>query len=293
MLSKFIGKTPMIQISKNLWAKAELFNPTGSIKDRPAFNILNTAKKHGLLKKGDTICEATSGNMGVSFAWLAAEMGYHCVIVMPSNMSIERKKTLEFYGAELIEVDAGDFEHAIQLRDDLCIANKWFNCNQFHNKLNIEAHYNTTGHEILKWWYDEGREFGKIEAFVTGTGTGGTLMGCRKRLKTLFKDIKTIAVEPSESPVMSGGEPGLHGIQGIGDGSKFLVDLEVVDEIITISTEEARARSKRLALEQGLFVGISAGSNILAAERLIEQHKIEGNVVTFLCDRGDRYFSCL
>ncbi len=283
----------MIQISKNLWAKAELFNPTGSIKDRPAFNILNTAKKHGLLKKGDTICEATSGNMGVSFAWLAAEMGYHCVIVMPSNMSIERKKTLEFYGAELIEVDAGDFEHAIQLRDDLCIANKWFNCNQFHNKLNIEAHYHTTGHEILKWWYDEGREFGNIDAFVTGTGTGGTLMGCRKRLKTLFRDIKTIAVEPSESPVMSGGEPGLHGIQGIGDGSKFLVDLEMVDEIITISTEEARARSKKLALEHGIFVGISAGSNILAAERLIKQYKIEGTVVTFLCDRGDRYFSCL
>jgi cysteine synthase A len=118
-------------------------------------------------------------------------------------------------------------------------------------------------------------------------------MGCRKRLKTLFKDIKTIAVEPSESAVMSGGEPGLHGIQGIGDGSKFLVDLDVVDEIITISTEEARARSKRLALEQGLFVGISAGANILAAERLIEQHQIEGPVVTFLCDRGDRYFSCL
>lgn len=292
MLSNFIGKTPIIQISKNLWAKAELFNPTGSIKDRPAFNILNTAKKQGLLKEGDTICEATSGNMGVSFAWLAAEMGYHCVIVMPNNMSIERKKTLEFYGAELIEVEAGDFDSAIQLRDDLCKEKGWFNCNQFHNELNIEAHYHTTGMEILEWWY-ENRELGYVEAFVTGTGTGGTLMGCRKRLKTLFKDIKTIAVEPSESAVMSGGEPGLHGIQGIGDGSKFLVDLDVVDEIITISTEEARARSKRLASEQGLFVGISAGANILAAERLIEQHKIEGPVVTFLCDRGDRYFSCL
>ena len=244
------------------------------------------------MKKGDTICEATSGNMGVSFAWLAAEMGYHCVIVMPNNMSIERKKTLEFYGAELIEVEAGDFDSAIQLRDDLCKEKGWFNCNQFHNKLNIEAHYHTTGMEILEWWYDN-RELGHVEAFVTGTGTGGTLMGCRKRLKTLFKDIKTIAVEPSESAVMSGGEPGLHGIQGIGDGSKFLVDLEVVDKIITISTEEARTRSKRLALEHGIFVGISAGANILAAERLIEQHKIEGPVVTFLCDRGDRYFSCL
>ena len=282
----------MIQISKNLWAKAELFNPTGSIKDRPAFNILNTAKKQGLLKKGDTICEATSGNMGVSFAWLAAEMGYHCVIVMPNNMSIERKKTLEFYGAELIEVEAGDFDSAIQLRDDLCKEKGWFNCNQFHNELNVEAHYHTTGMEILEWWY-ENRELGYVEAFVTGTGTGGTLMGCRKRLKTLFKDIKTIAVEPSESAVMSGGEPGLHGIQGIGDGSKFLVDLDVVDEIITISTEEARARSKRLALEHGIFVGISAGANILAAERLIEKNKINGPVVTFLCDRGDRYFSCL
>lgn len=292
MLSNFIGKTPMIQISKNLWAKAELFNPTGSIKDRPAFNILNTAKKQGLLKKGGTICEATSGNMGVSFAWLAAEMGYRCVIVMPSNMSIERKKTLEFYGAELIEVEAGDFDSAIALRDDLCAGTGWFNCNQFHNELNIEAHYHTTGIEILEWWY-KNRELGHVEAFVTGTGTGGTLMGCRKRLKTLFKNIKTIAVEPSESAVMSGGEPGLHGIQGIGDGSKFLVDLDVVDEIITISTEEAKARSKKLALEQGLFVGISAGANILAAERLIKQNQIKGPVVTFLCDRGDRYFSCL
>tara|TARA_B100001093_G_scaffold341800_1_gene326597 strand:- start:12935 stop:13807 length:873 start_codon:yes stop_codon:yes gene_type:complete len=290
MLSNFIGKTPMIQISKNLWAKAELFNPTGSIKDRPAFNILNTAKKQGILKKGGTICEATSGNMGVSFAWLAAEMGYHCVIVMPNNMSIERKKTLEFYGAELIEVEAGDFDKAIQLRNDLCKGTDWFNCNQFHNELNIEAHHNTTAMEILNWAAENEKE---ISAIVTGTGTGGTLMGCHKRINPQFPNMKMVAVEPAESAVMSGGEPGLHGIQGIGDGSKFLVDMNNVDYIQTITTEEAKDRAKRLATTHGLFIGISAGANILAAEKYIKSVKPKGEVVTFLCDRGDRYFSCL
>ena len=290
MLSNFIGKTPMIQISDNLWAKAELFNPTGSIKDRPAFNILNTAKKQGLLKKGGTICEATSGNMGVSFAWLAAEMGYHCVIVMPSNMSIERKKTLEFYGAELIEVEAGDFDSAIALRDELCTGTGWFNCNQFGSEHNIEAHDMTTGMEILSWAAENKKN---ISALVTGTGTGGTLMGCHKRIKPQFPKLKIVAVEPAESAVMSGGEPGLHGIQGIGDGSKFLVNMNNVDYIQTVTTEEAKNRARKLAKTHGLFVGISAGANILAAERYIKNIKPSGDVVTFLCDRGDRYFSCL
>ena len=287
-LIKEIGKTPMLEISKGLYAKAELLNPTGSIKDRPASWILSFGGFDS--DKYDTICEATSGNMGVSFAWLAATLGCKCVIVMPSNMSEERKKTLEFYGAQLIEVEAGDFDAAIELRDKLCEERGWFNCNQFGNSWNIEAHNMTTGVEILNWAAEERRQ---ISAIVTGTGTGGTLMGCYRRIKPQFPDMKMVAVEPAESAVMSGGEPGLHGIQGIGDGSKFLVDMDNVDYIQTITTEEAKLRAKELAKTHGLFVGISAGANILAAEKFIENVKPKGDVVTFLCDRGDRYFSCL
>jgi cysteine synthase A len=311
-LGHMVGNTPLIQISEKLWAKAELFNPTGSIKDRPASRILDVAEQEGKLKPGMTICEATSGNMGVSFAWLAAQRGYKCVIVMPSNMSIERKKTLELYGAELIEVDPGNFDGAIALRNQLCEENGWFNCNQFGSQENIIAHQETTAEEILKQVNEQGGErivyegigsggavqfdvvIGpKISAFVSGTGTGGTLMGAGLSIKEEHPNMKIVAVEPLESPVMSGGEPGLHGIQGIGDGSKFLVDLDKVDEIICIATEDARVRAQRLAKEQGLFVGISAGANILAAEKWIQQNKPDGVVVTFLCDRGDRYFSCL
>ena len=292
-LSDNIGNTPLIKISEKLYAKAELFNPTGSIKDRPAAYILNNAENNGTLKKGDTIIEATSGNMGVSFAWLAAERGYRCVIVMPSNMSEERKKTLEYYGAELIEVPAGEFDTAISLRDRLAKENGWFNCDQFNNPLNIECHKKTTAKEILKSINYGADNYSMVSAFVTGTGTGGTLMGAGLELKRTIPLTRIIAVEPAESPVMSGGEPGLHGIQGIGDGSKFLVDMKCVDEVLTVSTEEAKDRAKRLAKEHGIFVGISAGSNILASERWIEQNNPNGIVVTFLCDRGDRYFSCL
>lgn len=289
-LSPYIGNTPMIEISPRIFAKAELFNPTGSIKDRPAAWIIDDAEKKGILKKGDTIIEATSGNMGVSFAWLAAERGYKCVIVMPNNMSIERKKTLELYGATLIEVDAGDFDSAIKLRDKLAVDNGWFNCNQFNNLLNIEAHCKTTAVEIIDF-FNKHPDNIFPEAFITGTGTGGTLMGAGLTVKEKFPILKIIAVEPAESAVMSGGTPGLHGIQGIGDGSKFLVDLHKVDSIYQVSTQQAIDRANRLARELGIFVGISAGANIVAAEQWSQHHK--GCVVTFLCDRGDRYFSCL
>lgn len=292
-LSDKIGNTPLIKLSEKLYAKAEVFNPTGSIKDRPASYIINDAENRGILKKGDTIIEATSGNMGVSFAWLAAERGYHCVIVMPSNMSEERKKTMEYYGAELIEVPAGEFDTAINLRDKLAKENGWFNCDQFNNPLNIKSHEETTAKEILKDIHYYTEEYIPIYAFVTGTGTGGTLMGAGLKIKDYMPITKIVAVEPEESPVMSGGEPGLHGIQGIGDGSKFLVDMNRVDEVMTVSTEDAKKRAKRLAKEHGIFVGISAGSNILASERWIEKNNPDGIVVTFLCDRGDRYFSCL
>jgi cysteine synthase A len=286
-LSSQVGQTPLIKISERIFAKFEGQNPSGSIKDRMASYIINDAEKNNLIKKGDTIIEATSGNSGIAFAFLAAERGYKCIIVMPSNMSEERKQMLRLYGAELIEVEDGKFDDAIALRDRMAKENGYFNPNQFHNPLNIQAHYEGTGVEILHQHTD------KIAAFLDGTGTGGTLMGTSRLLKMYHPYMKVVAVEPAESPVMSGGQPGLHGIQGIGDGSKFMVNLKEVDDIIIVSTEEAKERAKRLAKEQGLFVGISSGANILASERLLEKYPdMEGNIITILCDRGERYLSC-
>ena len=218
---------------------------------------------------------------------------------MPSNMSMERKKIFEFYGAELIEVDEGDFDFAIQLRDDMCREFGYFNCNQFHNPLNIEAHYKTTGPEIIdqlpkpiRYLSAISSDISVVDALVCGTGTGGTIMGTSKYLKEYLPDLKVIAVEPKESAVMSGGEPGLHGIQGIGDGSKFLVDLDKVDDVITVTTECAKDTARHLARKYGYFVGISAGANVNAAFKWLRDND-KRHAITFLCDRGERYFSCL
>lgn len=285
-LSRNVGQTPLIKISERIFAKFEGQNPSGSLKDRMATYIIDDAEKNGLIKKGDTLIEATSGNSGIAFAMLGAERGYKVIIVMPKNMSEERKRMLKIYGAELIEVEDGRFDEAIALRDKLAEENGYFNPKQFSNPLNMKAHYETTAPEILH------QHTNKIAAFVSGTGTGGTLMGTSMLLKMYHPYMKTVAVEPAESPVMSGGEPGLHGIQGIGDGSKFLVDLNLVDDIMVISTQDAIDRAKRLATENGLFVGISSGANILAAERLLEKYPdMEGNIITILCDRGERYLS--
>ena len=289
-ISNYVGNTPLIPIEfgdMTVWGKCEFMNPGGSVKDRMATYIINDAEANRKLKPGDTLCEATSGNTGIAFAMLAAERGYKIYIIMPSNMSIERKKIFEYYGAKLIEVEAGNFDEAIAVRDEMCEINGWFNCNQFHNPLNILAHYNTTGLEIWKQW----KKLTPPDVFILGTGTGGTLMGCGRRLKEVWPHMKIIAVEPEESPVMSGGEPGLHGIQGIGDGSKFLVDLDFVDQVVTIPTEMAKKKARLLA-QQGLFVGISAGANVLAAQEWLIRNK-KDNAVTILCDRGERYFSCL
>ena len=288
-----VGNTPMIKLSDKLYAKLEAVNPGGSIKDRPVKYILDYAENNRLIKKGDTIIEATSGNTGISLSMMCAERGYKCIIVMPSDMSEERKKMLKFFGAELVEVDEGDFDGAIELKEKLAKENGYFELNQFNNTLNIECHYSTTFQEILNDVSSYDSFEPDISAFVLGTGTGGTLMGLQKGIDCRALPTKLIAVEPYESPVMSGGEKGLHGIQGIGDGSKFLVDLDKVDNIITIHTVDAKERSRRLARENGLFVGISSGANVMAAEKWIEQNNPDGIVVTILCDRGERYFSCL
>ena len=294
-LSDYVGNTPLIPITIGdftVWGKAEFMNPSGSVKDRMATFIINNAEKLKLIKRGDTLCEATSGNSGISFAMLAAERGYNMVIIMPSNMSEERKNMFKVYGAELIEVDEGDFDGAIALRDEMCKDKGWFNCNQFHNPLNIKAHYMGTGPEIYNEYQQQHGEKSRPDVFVAGTGTGGTLMGVDKFLKELWPTMKTVAVEPEESAVMSGGEPGLHGIQGIGDGSKFLVDLDKVDEVRVVSTECAKKCVRHLAKKYGLFVGISAAANVFSAFQWLRDNN-KKNAVTILCDRGERYFSCL
>ncbi|MCX6310419.1 MAG: cysteine synthase family protein [Bacteroidetes bacterium] len=285
--SDTVGNTPLLKISDKLYAKFETYNPSGSIKDRIATYIINAAEKNNLIKKGDTIVEATSGNTGIAFSFIGAERGYNVKIIMPRNMSEERKQMMRLFGAEIIEVADGDFDGAIALRNELAEKNGWFNTNQFHNALNIECHEKTTGIEVLS----QTKNIGEISAIVLGTGTGGTIMGLRKALINVYPQMKVVACEPAESPVMSGGEHGLHGIQGIGDGSKFLVDLNVLDDIVLIKTEEAKERARRLVKENGIFVGFSSGANVLAAERWIEKNNPEGIVVTVLSDRAERYLS--
>ena len=290
LVSDFIGNTPFVRLSDKVYAKLESVNPGGSIKDRPVKWILDDAEKNNLIKGGDTIIEATSGNTGIALAMIAAERGYNVKIVMPRDMSEERKILLKMFGAELIEVDEGDFDGAILLKDQIVEKNGYFTLNQFSNPLNVECHYKTTFKELLNHSLMIGTY---ISAFVAGTGTGGTIMGVQRGFEEFDSRVKMIAVEPAESPVMSGGEKGLHGIQGIGDGSKFLVDLNKINEIIPISTQEAKDRCKELALNDGLLVGISSGANILAAERWAEKNNPGGIVFTILCDRGERYTSIL
>ena len=277
----------MIKLGDRLYAKFETYNPSGSIKDRIGHYILKKAEERGDLQLGDTIVEATSGNTGIAVSMFGINKGYPVIIIMPSNMSKERKQMMGIFGAQVIETEPGDFDGAIALRDKICKDPGYFNFDQFHNLDNIGCHFETTGVEILEQTKDL-----PIAAFLDGTGTGGTLMGVSARLKEKYPNIKTLAIEPAESPVMSGGEPGLHGIQGIGDGSKFLVDLDKVDEVLLVKTDDAIERMKQLH-QRGLLVGISSGANVLASERWIEQNNPDGIVVTILCDRGERYLSCL
>ena len=288
---QYVGNTPIIKFKIDgvtILGKAEFLNPSGSVIDRLVSRVIQEAEEQGLIFTGDTLIEATSGNTGIAFAMFAALRGYKMKIVMPSNMSEERKQMFKYYGAELIEVAAGDFEGAISVRDQLAEEHGWFNCNQFHTQWNIDAHYDTTGPEIRK---EVDSKDWIPQAFVAGTGTGGTITGAGGYLKEWYNEIKIVAVEPAESPVMSGGEPGIHGIQGIGDGSKYLVELDNVDHIEIISTEDAKDMARTLA-KMGYFVGISAGANVLASVRYAKKNHIDF-IITILCDRGDRYMSCL
>jgi len=278
-LENLIGNTPLVEVADKIYAKLETYNPSGSIKDRMAYFILSWAKQRGELQPGDTIVEATSGNTGIAMSMLGAAMGHSVIIIMPRNMSEERKCMMRVYGAEIIEVGDNAFKDAIALRDEMCAAREdYFNPRQFSNPDNVLCHYNTTGAEIIK-------QANTISAFIAGSGTGGTLMGVNNALKAKKINAKIIQVQPEESNA-------LHGIQGINDGEDFLLDKTIVDETIFIKTKDAIARAKRLAKENGLLVGISSGANVLAAEKWVEKNNPERPVVTILCDRGERYFSC-
>jgi len=283
-LNGLIGNTPMIKLGPKLYAKLETYSPSGSIKDRMAYYILKKAEENGDLREGYTIVEASSGNTGIAFAMLAAQRGYGCIIVMPRNMSDERKKMLKSYGATIVEVGDNAFKEAIKTRDELVhnFAHYW-SPRQFSNPENIECHERTTATEIAQYVLDMPA---RLSALIAGAGTGGTIMGCQKRLSMFWKETKFILTMPKEDALS-------HGIQGINDGDDFLVDKSFIDEEVVVATEDAKERARRLAKENGLLVGISSGANVLAAERWIEKNNPTGVVVTFLCDRGERYLSCV
>lgn len=297
-LTQLIGNTPLVQLNNimhdfelkaRLLAKVESFNPGGSMKDRAALSMIEDAEKKGLLSPGALIIEPTSGNTGVGLAWIASLKGYKVVLTMPDTMSIERQKLLKALGAEIVltpraEGMAGAIRRAEQLRDknpgSIIIG-------QFDNPANPAAHYSTTAQEI---WRDT---YGTVDIFVAGVGTGGTLCGTAKGLKNRNPQIQAIAVEPAESPIISGGEAGPHKIQGI--GANFIpknFDRSVVDEVVTVKGDDAIETARLLAKREGILVGISSGAALHAAIMMAQRPENVGKtIVALLPDTGERYLS--
>lgn len=295
-VTELIGKTPLMELSNygkayeaRLLAKLEYFNPAGSAKDRVGLYMINDAEKKGLLKKGSVIIEPTSGNTGIGLACVAAARGYRVILTMPETMSVERRKVLSAYGAELVLTDgkkgmAGAVEKAKELAKEI---EGSFIPGQFENLSNPLAHKETTAKEI---WEDTD---GKIDIFVAGVGTGGTLTGVGEYLKSKNKDIKIVAVEPKTSPLLSKGEAGPHGIQGI--GANFvpsILNRDIYDEVITVSDNDAMETGKALVRQEGILVGISSGAAVYAASVLAKRAENKGKtIVALLPDTGERYMS--
>ncbi|WP_290772894.1 cysteine synthase A [Anaerofustis sp.] len=297
-ITQLIGNTPIMELSNyekenelntKILAKIEFFNPAGSVKDRIAKAMIEKAEKEGILKKGSTIIEPTSGNTGIGLASLAAAKGYKAILTMPETMSIERRKLLKAYGAQIVLTDGskgmkGAIEKAQELQKEIKDS---FIPSQFENTENPKVHYLTTGPEIYK------DTKGKIDFFVAGVGTGGTLSGVGKYLKEKNPDIKIIAVEPKSSPVLSKGNPGPHKIQGIGAG--FIpntLNTDIYDEIIQIENEDAFISARNVAKSDGILVGISSGAAIKAATIIAKRpENKEKTIVTLLPDTGERYLS--
>ena len=297
-LDQLVGKTPLLELRNtkathslkgNVIAKLEYFNPAGSVKDRIAKAMINDAEERGVLKPGGIIIEPTSGNTGIGLASVAAARGYKTILVMPETMSIERRKLMKGYGAEIVLTPgdqgiSGSIEKAKEMVKEHENA---FMPDQFSNPANPKVHYETTGPEI---WEDTD---GEIDIFVSGVGTGGTISGAGKYLKEKNPDIKVVAVEPAGSPVLSKGEKGPHKIQGIGTG--FIpktLNTDIYDEVLTVTNEEAYETARNLGGQEGVFVGISSGAALHAAYELAKRSENEGKrIVVLLPDSGDRYLS--
>ncbi len=297
-ITEIIGKTPLVRIDgfsrkrgikANILVKLEYLNPAGSVKDRVAAAMMDDAESKGLIKKGAVIIEPTSGNTGIGLAAVAASRGYKVMLTMPDTMSIERRKLLAAYGAEIVLTDGkGGMSAAIDKANELAKSIPGsFIAGQFENPANPEAHYKTTGPEI---WQDTD---GKVDFFVAGVGTGGTLTGVGKYLKSKNPEVKVTAVEPASSPLLSKGMSGAHGLQGI--GANFVpktMDTSVYDEVIAVTEEQAYEMGRALAREEGILVGISSGAALYAAVLTALRPENEGkNIVVLLPDTGDRYLS--
>jgi cysteine synthase A len=271
-----------------IYGKAEFYNPGGSVKDRICLNMIDEAEKQGLLKPGSTIVEPTSGNTGIGLALVSAVRGYKLILVMPEGMSLERASLLSSYGAQLVLTPAREgMRGSIKEAESILEQNpEYFMPNQFSNPANPAIHKKTTAVEI--WDALEG----KVEAFVAAVGTGGTITGCGEVFKKNNPNVQIVAVEPASSPVLSGGEAGPHKIQGIGAGFiPSVLNRDLLDQIMTVTDEEAYQTTKQLAKKEGLLVGISAGANVFAAQKIAESLGSGKNVVTILCDTGERYLS--
>jgi cysteine synthase A len=289
-----IGNTPLVGLTRlsdpagaTVWGKLEGTNPGGSVKDRIALAMVEQAEKDGCIRPGDTIVEPTSGNTGIGLSLVCAVKGYRLILTMPDTMSLERRRLLGAYGAELVLTPgAQGMRGAIEKAEEIATAKKCFLPQQFKNPANPRIHEETTGPEILA------ALDGKIDAFVAGVGTGGTITGVGHILRRHNPKVHIVAVEPADSPVLSGGEPGPHKIQGIGAGFiPDVLDTAVYNEVITVSNDDALNTARRLAREEGLFCGISSGANIFAALQVARKLGPGKNVVTMLCDTGERYLS--
>lgn len=288
---EMIGNTPMIKLQRQkgaqVYVKLEKFNPGGSVKDRAALGMIEKAEKLGILKNGSVIIEPTSGNTGIALAMIGRLKGYRVIIVMPDTMSVERRDMIKAYGAELILTEGtkgmkGAIEKAEEISKDM---ENYFIPQQFVNLANPEKHYEATAKEILN-------DVPNMDVFIAGVGTGGTIAGIGKNLKENNKDIKVIAIEPYNSPVISGGKPGPHKIQGIGAGFiPEIFDKSVVDEVITIKDEDAFEGARFMANEYGILVGISSGANIYGALKIAEGLSEDKIVVTVAPDGGEKYLS--
>ena len=292
---ELIGNTPLVRLSRitpegsaEVLGKMESLNPGGSVKDRIALAMIEAAEEQGLIKPGDTIVEPTSGNTGIGLAMVCAVKGYKLILTMPEDMSVERRRLLTRYGAQLVLTPAIEgMSGAVYAAQERVEKNKaFFMPQQFNNLANPDVHRRTTAREILA------ATEGRIDAFVAGVGTGGTITGVGETIKKEHPDVLVVAVEPTKSPVLAGGKAGIHGIQGI--GASFVpgvLNRDVYDELIAVKDDDAFAMTARLTREEGLLVGISSGANVWASLQVAKQLGAGKRVVTMLCDTGERYLS--